>query len=130
MYVLVPFLIIPSAVNSTGTVVVLRCHMFFTYFLQVFVFAYYIIFFSLYVIICTQQHTDWKACFSFILLNQSIWSMVLHFSNSLDIKVTDNSSSFGSWFLLVFTPLFQNPIFHSIYVLSKSIKKSFSIFLW
>ena len=59
----VPFLIIPSAPTITGTMVVLRCQIFFNLYFEVFVFSYFIVFFDCYVIISRYCHIHEKICF-------------------------------------------------------------------
>ena len=68
-----------------------------------------------------------KACFSFIVLDHYIWSIVLYFSIYLHSKVPKNSSFFGFSHLIpigVYT-IFLNPIFHSIYMFSNEYNALF-----
>ena len=102
-------MIIPSALTITGTLVVLRWHIFsisFSKFLYLFILLHSLvgILLSVYTDISIRRRF-----FCFIVLNHYICSIGLYLSISLDSKIPENCSSFcfRYWFWSVFIPFFR-----------------------
>ena len=96
----VRFLIITSAPTITGTVVVLRCHIFS---ISISRFLYLLIYD--YLLALTYQL---EIMFFYIVLTLYIWFIAFYFIMSLDSKVFENCSFFDCcyWFWLVLIPFY------------------------
>ena len=92
---------------QAGTARYLRCHIFFRFYFQIFVFIYFtltVMLFSVGTAISIKRHI-----FLFIVFNQYIWCIALYFSIGFYCKVPENSSFFGFcyWFWLGFISSFK-----------------------
>ena len=112
----VPFVIIPRVLTNTGTVIVLRYHIFSISISRPF---------FLLILLYSLSAFNYKASFfytsipvSFLWFNgisnklrDYIWSTAIYFSISLDHKVPENNIFFGlyHWFWLIFMALFSCP---------------------